>query len=198
MNLNKEVLDDLWSGEKSICFFVSGAKCYWVLDYKYNFPLDAEKDYRAYLDKGHITQAQYEEACRVFRGGILKLTADNFSQYLNSVSEGVLTGEDLSKIFELDDDCSLPRLLKEVEGYFLSGASLSADIFGLVGRVASRLPVFYINFDRKIYMHMDQDRFHEELSYSDWTSKCSDFSFLIPDAERYWMKSGDLWKFRYV
>lgn len=98
LNLNKEVLDDLWSGEKSICFFVSGAKCYWVLDYKYNFSLDAEKDYRAYLDKGHITQAQYEEACRVFRGGILKLTADNFSQYLNSVSEGVLTGEDLSKI----------------------------------------------------------------------------------------------------
>ena len=58
MNLNKEVLDGLWSGEKSICFFVSGAKCYWVLDYKYNFSLDAEKDYRAYLDKGHITQAQ--------------------------------------------------------------------------------------------------------------------------------------------
>ena len=55
MNLNKEVLDGLWSGEKSICFFVSGAKCYWVLDYKYNFSLDAEKDYRAYLDKGHIT-----------------------------------------------------------------------------------------------------------------------------------------------
>ena len=36
------MLDGLWSGEKSICFFVSGAKCYWVLDYKYNFSLDAE------------------------------------------------------------------------------------------------------------------------------------------------------------
>ncbi len=43
--------DDLWGGEKNICFFVHSGACFWVVDDKFNFSLDAEKDYRAYLDK---------------------------------------------------------------------------------------------------------------------------------------------------
>ncbi len=44
--------------------------------------------------------------------------------------------------------------------------------------------MFYVNFDRKIYMHMDCNQAHEELAYSDWLAKCSDFCHLVPDRER--------------
>lgn len=84
MAVSQSVLDELWHGEKSICFFVRSGKCYWVVDEKYNFSLDAEKDYRAYLEGGYITQDQYEQSCKVFRGGILKMTAENFPLYLHN------------------------------------------------------------------------------------------------------------------
>ena len=59
--------------------------------------------------------------------------------------------------------------------------------------------ILYINFDREIYMHMDFGRLHEELSYPDWISQCADFSFLIPDKERYWSVGGnDFWKLKYI
>lgn len=87
MTLNQSVFDDLWNGEKSVCFFVHSGRCFWAVDEKYNFCLDAEKDYRAYLEGGDITQEQYDLACKEFRGGILRMTADNFPQYLQSSNE---------------------------------------------------------------------------------------------------------------
>ncbi|MFO6218042.1 hypothetical protein ACLBVF_35835, partial [Pseudomonas aeruginosa] len=51
----------------------------------------------------------------------------------------------------------------------------------------------------KIYMHMDCNRAHEELAYSDWLAKCSDFCHLVPDRERYWVLEGmDYWKYRFL
>lgn len=198
MIFNKAIFEDLWSGEKSICFFVHKAKCYWVLDHKYNFSLDAEKDYLGYLNKGHITQGQYAQACKEFRGGLLKLKSENFLQYLSCVGEGVLVREDFEGVFDMDGDCNAGKLLSRIENYYLSGVELNVDEFSFAGRLASRLPMFYVNFDRKIYMHMDFGRSHEDLAYPDWFSKCSDFNFLIPDVERYWVRCGDYWKFRFV
>ncbi|AZD00801.1 hypothetical protein V4Y05_08880 [Pseudomonas chlororaphis subsp. chlororaphis] len=198
MNFDQALLDDMWNGEKSICFFVNKGKCYWVLDYKYNFSLDAERDYRGYLSKGYITQDQYVQACKGFRGGVLKLTSDNFLQYISGIRECVFVSEDFKGIFDVDGKCNAGKLLRRVEEYYLSGVELDADEFSFAGRLASRLPMFYINFDRKIYMHMDFGRFHEDLAYPDWLSKCSDFSFLIPDIERYWVQGGDYWKLRFV
>lgn len=68
MIFNELLSEELWNGEKGVCFLVCKGVCYWVLDYKYNFSLDAEKDYSAYLKRGHITQEQYEQACKEFRG----------------------------------------------------------------------------------------------------------------------------------
>lgn len=198
MSVNKDLLDEVFSGEKSICFFVHEKVCYWVLDDKYNFSLDAEKDYDAYLNKGVITRQQYLQACKEFRGGILKLTSDNFLQYIDSMDGEVLSMQALAGLFDADEICDIGGLLKAVEAYYLTGAELSADHFHSAGRVASRLPQFYVNFDRKIYMHMDVGRFHEELAYAGWFAKCADFNFLIPDSERYWVKNGDCWKLRFV
>lgn len=197
MMLNQLLLDDLWGGEKSICCFVFFGQCFWVLDEKYNFSLDAEKDYRAYLNKGHITQEQYELACKEFRGGVLKLAADNFSQYIGDEKRHLLTRDNLAELFcwgGLGDNTQYDRL----EAHYLTGIELDLDDVRFVNALASRLPKFYVNFDRKIYMHMDFGRFHEELAYSDWMAKCADFGFLIPDKEKYWVLGGkDYWKFKF-
>lgn len=198
MILRQPLFNELWDGEKSICFFVHLGRCFWVLDSKYNFCLDAEKDYRAYLDKGHITKEQYILACREFRGGVLKLTADNFPQYINGEGRQVLSQESLKDIlvWGLDVDGSLHE---RVESYYLSGVELNVNDFRDANAIASRLPMFYVNFDRKIYMHMDYGRVHEDLAYPDWFARCADFGFLIPDRERYWvLEFKDYWKYRFL
>lgn len=59
---------ELWNGDKDIAFFVHSGRFYWVFDEKFNFNLDAEKEYRAYLEKGHIDRKQCDAACLSFRG----------------------------------------------------------------------------------------------------------------------------------
>jgi len=190
--------DDLWNGEKSICLFVHSGECFWVVDDKFNFSLDAEKDYRAYLDKGHITQEQYASACMSFRGGVLKLTAESFLKYLRAEERRILSRQDLKDMFVCGIDLS-ESLHERIERYYLSGIELDANCFRDANAVVSRLSTFYVNFDRKIYMHMDYDRAHEELAYSDWFAKCSDFCHLVPDSERYWVLGDmDCWKYRFL
>ncbi|RON39151.1 hypothetical protein BK666_28310 [Pseudomonas frederiksbergensis] len=194
MTLNQSVFDDLWNGEKSVCFFVHSGKCFWIVDEKYNFILDAEKDYRAYLEGGSITQEQYDLACKEFRGGVLRMSAGNFPQYLENSNEKILSAFEFEEFMGADDS-----VLKRVEKHYLTGDVLSSDEFKYANVISSRLPKFYINFDRKIYMHLDYGRCHEDLTYSDWISEFGDFSFLIPDKERYWLKSGnDYWKLRFL
>jgi hypothetical protein len=194
MTVSKSILEDLWSGEKSVCFFVHSGKCYWIVDEKYNFTLDAEKDYRAYLEDGDITQEQYEQSCKSFRGGILKMTAGNFPQYLDCSREKILSSSDLKNFIGVDHE-----VFEKVEHYFLTGEGLTPHLFKRVNVIHSRLPRFYINFDRKIFMHMDDVRVHEGLAYPDWVAQCFDFSFLIPARERYWVVAGnDYWKLRFV
>ncbi len=83
--------------------------------------------------------------------------------------------------------------------HYMSGAEISSDCIRDVNLLSSMLPSFYVNFDRRIYMHMDGTRSHEELAYSDWIAKNGDFSFLIPDLQRYWLRrSRDYWKVKFL
>ncbi|MCC4635884.1 hypothetical protein [Xanthomonas dyei] len=198
MKLNESVFDDLYIGEKSICFFVHHGKCYWVLDHKYNFSLDAERDYKAHLEKGVINKQQYILACESFRGGILKLNSDNFLRYLEMDGKFLFSKDDLENILNFDGVGDVLSVLNSAEKYYLSGVELSADDFQAAGIFSSRLPMFYINFDREIYMHLDHGRFHEDLVYPGWIAKSFDFNFLIPEKEKYWITGGDCWKIRFI
>lgn len=198
MTQYKFLTKELWSGERSICFFVHSGKSYWVVDQKFNFTLDAEKDYRAYRDKGHITTAQYELACSSFRDGILKMTADNFLDYVMAAGRKVLSSQALKEVFKVGLGLDA-HLHEAVEKYYLVGGDLDEKDVSFVRSAASRLPMFYINFDRDIFMHMDHGRAHEDLAYANWTAKCADFCYLIPDRERYWVSgSADFWKYRFL
>lgn len=189
-----QLREDLLSGEKGICFFVHEGAVYWVCDVRYNFTLDAEKDYRGYLEKGHINQAQFDAACLEFRGGILHLTADNFLSYIALPEVTVLSLDQMDALFGSRE----AQLLSRIERHYLDGVPLAQGDFSAANALASRLPSFYINFDRCMYMHMDYGRAHEDLAYSTWVAKAADFSYLIPDVLRYWCADGDYWKMKYV
>lgn len=196
--LDESCLTDLFIHEKSLCFFVHQGRCYWVLDHTYNFDLDAEKDYSAYLEKGDITPEQYTRSCEAFRNGVLQLTADTFMQYLNDPQGTAIVCERLEHFFMPSTTSDPKALLARVEAHYLSGVALSREDFCLANVLASRLPLFYINFDREIFLHMNQDRFHESLAHPGWLAKCADFNYLIPDTHRYWARGVDYWKLRFV
>lgn len=199
MDHNTQLEIDLWNGEKSICFFVHSGRFFWVVDYKYNFCLDGEVDYLAYLEKGHISKTQFIDACRGFRGGILKLSKDNFSEYLELKSTTILNDRTLKDIFNAPSLVTNNILLNKAENLFMSGIRLSSEGFNEINKVAVKLPQFYINFDRNMYFHMDIERFHEDSAYKDWNAKYLDFSYLIPDEQRYWIQENrDFWKLKYV
>lgn len=196
MALSNEIANALWEGSLSICAFVSMGEIIWVVDEKFNFSLDAEKDYRAYLEKGYINESQYLAACKEFRGGVLRLNQDNFYKYLGNSSTRVVPKEELEGFFFGSID-SKDALLDEVEIYYISGRKISEKTSREAHLISSKLPAFYVNFDRKIFMHLDEARAHEDLAYDDWYAKNGDFSFLIPDSQRYWVKAGrDYWKMR--
>ncbi|WP_131670238.1 hypothetical protein [Pseudomonas parakoreensis] len=194
MTVNEVIFDDLWDGEKNICFFVHSEKCFWVVDEKENFTLDIDISLRAALESGGITKEQYEQFRQNYRGGLAQLTSENFPKYLDDSREKILSSLDLQSFVGADE-----TVFEAIESYYLTGKGLSSELYKLANVVSSRLPTFYINFDRKIFMHMDDGRFHEKYVYSDWTSECYDFSFLIPARERYWIVDGrDYWKLRFV
>lgn len=198
MIVNELFVEKLWEGSLAVGFIVCGGEKFWIIDDKENFSLNAEKEYRAYLEKNHISQSQFDEACQTFRGGVLNLTAENFYQYLGLRREVVHSKKSLSVILFHDIDGG-DELLDCVELSLMSGHKLSGEEYRKTQLIVSRLPLFFINFDRKIFMHLDEGRMHENSVDSDWLAQFGDFVALIPDSERYWQKAGrDYWKCRSI
>lgn len=198
MSAVREILNNLWDGSAAISFFVHQGNYFWVIDDKENFSLNAEVDYRAYLEKKYITQFQFDEACRLFRGGILNLTAQNFSEYLKARPDKIYFKESLSSILFDGIDGKI-KLLDEVEASLSSGERLSQNSHKMVQTIICRLPKFLINFDRKLYLHLDYGRMHEDSTDSSWDARYGDFVALVPDCERYWLSAGrDYWKCREI
>ena len=198
MIFNQDLDTDLWNGERSICMFVHRSKTYWVIDYKYNLIIDAEASYKAYLDKGYITNNQYLEACKKFRNGILKLSDENFLQYLNLESVVLTNVEELQNYLLLGFSTNeIDRLYHKLEKSLIDGSKLCSDDFKRANQLICKLPLFYINFDKKSYMHMDWDRCHETLVPNDWYAKASDFGNFVLDKDAYWKtNSYNFWRFR--
>lgn len=88
------------------------------MDERYNFSLDAEKDYRAYLENGHISQDQFVLACKEFRWGVLKLTADNFSHYLYSSKDYFFSLEDFEELIVGGKADKSAGILTKIERFF--------------------------------------------------------------------------------
>lgn len=199
--LDEQVLEDLWLNEKSVAYFVCNNMSYWVLDYKYHYQLDEEVEAKALLDKGHITLETFYNGLKNSRGSISKLKKENFAKYLELDETIVLSTSNLEHIiFYGFSQESLNKLYSSIEYNLSSGHELEGSFLDAINQIKSRLPRYYINFDRQIYLHTDYDYSPESsVSYKGWVASVGDFSYYIPDYKNYWISNEkNFWKTMYL
>ena len=189
---------------KSISTFVNNRKLYFILDFRQNSILNMKLNLDYDLEQGDITLEEYQNSlnARYYRDGIWQLTKDNFEQYLELDSVVILEQDELKELlFQGFSDEETARLYTAVENRLFYNTSLSKseqqnDTLKIY-QIASRMPLFYVNFDTEVYMHMDWGLNHAYYVYDGWFAKEMDFGYLIPDEFCYWKIDGrDYWKFR--
>ena len=198
-----ELLDNIFEYIQCISIFVHKKKIYYLIDYKENFILNMKLDLDFDFKNGNITLEQYQDEMNscYYRNGIWQLTKDNFESYLQSDSVIELKKDELKELmfqgFTSDEAVRLYSVVENKLSYNdpISDSGQQSD-FLKINQISSRLPLFYINFDTEVYLHMDWDRCHEDYVYDGWFAKAMDFGYLIPDEFCYWKIEGrDYWKF---
>ena len=190
--------------QKSISIFVKDKKLYFILDFREHSILNMKLDLDSDLKQGNLTLEEYQNElnARYYRDGIWQLTKDNFEQYLELDSVVILEQDELKELlFQGFSDEETARLYTAVENRLFYNTSLSKseqqnDTLKIY-QIASRMPLFYVNFDTEVYMHMDWGLNYAYYVYDGWFAKEMDFGYLIPDEFCYWKIDGrDYWKFR--
>ena len=199
-----ELTCSLFNHRKALSIFVINKSVLFIIDNLENFILNMKLDLDLDFKNGNITLEQYQDEMNsyYYRNGIWQLTKDNFESYLQSDSVIVLKKDELKELmFQGFTSAEAVRLYSVVENKLsyndpISDSGQQSD-FLKINQISSRLPLFYINFDTEVYLHMDWDRCHEDYVYDGWFSKAMDFGYLIPDEFCYWKIEGrDYWKFR--
>ena len=199
-----ELVYSLFKYRKAISIFIINKAIFFVIDNRENSILNMQLDLDLDFKNGNITLEQYQDEMNscYYRNGIWQLTKDNFKNYLRSDSVVVLEKDELKALmlqeFTSDEAVRLYSVVENKLSYNepISNSGQQSD-FLKINQISSRLPLFYINFDTEVYLHMDWDRCHEDYVYDGWFSKAMDFGYLIPDELCYWKIEGrDYWKFR--
>ncbi len=199
-----ELVYSLFKYRKAISIFIINKAISFVIDNRENSILNMQLDLDLDFKNGNITLEQYQDEMNscYYRNGIWQLTKDNFKNYLRSDSVVVLEKDELKALmlqgFTSDEAVRLYSVVENKLSYNepISNSGQQSD-FLKINQISSRLPLFYINFDTEVYLHMDWDRCHEGYVYDGWFSKAMDFGYLIPDELCYWKIEGrDYWKFR--
>ena len=199
-----ELVYSLFKYRKAISIFIINKAISFVIDNRENSILNMQLDLYLDFKNGNITLEQYQDEMNscYYRNGIWQLTKDNFKNYLRSDSVVVLEKDELKALmlqgFTSDEAVRLYSVVENKLSYNepISDSSKQSD-FLKINQISSRLPLFYINFDTEVYLHMDWDRCHEDYVYDGWFSKAMDFGYFIPDELCYWKIEGrDYWKFR--
>ncbi|ASS59229.1 hypothetical protein DB728_05405 [Rhizobium leguminosarum bv. viciae USDA 2370] len=83
----------------------------------------------------------------------------------------------------------------ELETELLFNTPMREELVQLRIRLFSKRPKFYINYDRKIFMHMVHGRSYEAVVLDGWWGAEGDFEHMIPTYHRYWVRSTseDFW-----
>lgn len=197
-----EFLNNIFEYRRCISIFIHHKKIFYLIDDKDKLELNAKISFDVYLKKGIITKEQYDIDYKGYRNGIWQLKKDNFEQYLKSDTVILFKKDELKELLFYGFSCEeTARLYSVVENKLSYNDPVSdskkENDFLKINQISSRLPLFYINFDTEVYLHMDWDRSHEDYVYDGWFAKAMDFGYLIPDEFCYWKINGrDYWKFR--
>ncbi|MDZ7923661.1 MAG: hypothetical protein U5M23_06295 [Marinagarivorans sp.] len=193
--LNNELIESLKSWRDCFAYIVYKKKSYWILDWESHFNLDQRKNFKASLSKGILSEERYEQVLLNYRCGIPQLTEETFDNYLALVRPHVFTTEEVRDFFFNPQWGDFRNLSGQVEDYLSFGAELTSEDRKLCGWFRAMLPKFYINFDRKIFLHLYEGRMHDKVVNDGWYGAFCDFEHMIPCSHRYWLRSldEDLW-----
>ena len=182
--LNDDLARELWEGIKCIALFVHDSRAVYVVDYKENFILDMKKEICLQYEKGRISRDKLQEKldATYYRNGIWQLNQESVEPYLSSDDSCIVDVSDMRDF--------LFSPLKD-KGLEISELLLNKDHLNIL---LAKLPMFYINFDKKLYRHTDFDRMHQDYAY-DWDAKEGDFEDLVSNPNKYWIYNNvNYWK----
>lgn len=96
------------------------------------------------------------------------LTADFFPRYREGRTAKVVATDLLRKEFFSEDEGQYAELSAGMERSLSFDALMSEELIQLRSRLFSKLLKFYINYDRKIFMHMVRGRSYEAVALDGW------------------------------
>ena len=191
MNLETRV----FNGELDIAIFVVNSKQYFIFDDKENYIIDIRTIYKDYLEKEIISHNQYIQALKIYRGGASLLTKNNVFDYFDSLDISPRDKKWMVNYFIEGYDLNK---LKNIYYFIESSLMSSNEIITLEdwNKLEGRLPRFYINLDRNIFMHTNWDREFENNLPQGWRGEASSrFWSLVPDEQSYWhIENMNFWK----
>lgn len=193
VEIDKGLREGIVKREDCVGFFVCDGSYYWIIDWEAHFNLDQKKNFDAALTAKFkpMPKWQHAEAMREFRGGIPTLTAELFPKYRDGETAKVVTTYTLRQEFFLEDTGQYAALSREMEVELSFNTPMQQEMVQLRERLFSKLPKFYINYDRKIFMHMVRGRSYESVVLDGWWGAEGDFEHMIPTSHRYWARSLD-------
>lgn len=199
-DLEKKILEWVWY----IGLFVHQRKYYWIIDWNEHFNLDHLQNIdtkcsnpRSLEQKpAELSVEQWRQRMiNDYRGGIPTLTTELFPRYRDGKDAKVVTTEVLRNFLWSVDHGQLNALTAVMENYLSFGKEPTSEMEAELDNLYERLPKFYVNFDRKIFLHMCDERDHEAVVPDDWWAAKGDFLHMIPASHRYWRNENglDLW-----
>ncbi|WP_413208484.1 hypothetical protein [Rhodospirillum sp. A1_3_36] len=144
-----------------------------------------------YLPVGQSVETYRAEVIRRYRNGLSTLTADLFPRYRDGDSAKIVTTEILRDEFFMEDSGQYSELSAPMEQSLSFDVCASEGLIQLRMRLFSKPPKFYINYDRKIFMHMVRGRSYESVVVDGWWGAECDFEHMVPTSHRYWVRSMD-------
>lgn len=199
-----ELREGILKREECIGFFVHSSNYYWIVDWEVHFNLDQAKNiealcekpqYLRFLPKGLSIDQWRQQQINEFREGIPRLEYEFFDQYRDGQSAKVVSTELLHQEFFYDDFGEYADMSRLIEQYLSFGTSIPEESRALTAKLSSKLPKFYVNYDRKLFMHMVRGRSYEAVVLDGWWGAEGDFEHMIPSSHRYWVRNTreDFW-----
>ncbi len=196
--IDGDTRERLLNREDCIGFFVFQGEYHWIVAWEAFFNLDQKKNFDAaikkYQDNPRLL-GEYQKSYKEFRSGIVTLTEALFPTYRDGDLAKVVTAEMLRDEFFNEDNGQYAELSGAMEAELSFNTPMLDDLVQLRTRLFWKLPKFYVNYDRKIFMHMVRGRFYDKVVLDGWWGAECDFEHMIPTSHRYWVRDQreDFW-----
>lgn len=199
--IDKKLNNKISIGNYFISFFVYKGNFYWIIDWSEHFNMNHLKIVESicerrknspYRPKNLTIDEWRQKMIREFREGIHTLTTDLFPAYRDGEDAHVISTETLRDYFWSTDIEIYKKLSTEMENFLSLGTPPNLDLYDEMDVLNSRLPKFYINYDRRIFIHKNYEREHERFALDGWLAEYGDFFHMIPTSHRYWTSDDGL------